>query len=192
MRRSRFLSTLVAGVCSIALLGASGHVADTRTVVIVVRHAEKASATDRDPVLSEAGTSRANALAAALQDAGVSAVITTQFQRTRLTAQPLADKRGLTAEVVQAVPQADVHARAVADAVRKHEGGTVLVVGHSNTVPAIIAALGGPKMPDLCDSAYSNLFIVVLGEPGGARLVRSRYGAADPPADATCANAMTR
>ncbi len=74
---------------------------------------------------------------------------------------------------------------------RRHAGSVVLVVGHSNTVPSIIAALGGPKLADLCDSAYSNLFVLVLGEPGGARLIRSRFGDADPAADPACA-AMTR
>ncbi len=164
---------------------------DARTVVVLVRHAEKASATERDPVLSTAGTARALALAEALKDANVSAVITTQLQRTKLTGQPLAEKRGLITEVVATESSVESHARAVAEAVRKHAGSVVLVVGHSNTVPAIIAALGGPKMPDLCDSAYSNLFVVVLGEAGGARLIRSRFGEPDVAPDAACA-AMTR
>src|SRR5690348_17209435 len=56
------------------------------SAVILVRHAEKASQTESDPVLSEAGTQRAKDLAAALADAGVGSVITTQLQRTRLTA----------------------------------------------------------------------------------------------------------
>jgi len=58
-------------------------------------------------------------------------------------------------------------------------------VGHSNTVPAIIEALGGPRMPDICESVYANLFILVPGA-GEARLVRSRYGAADPEPGADC------
>src|SRR3954467_14269916 len=59
--------------------------------VIIVRHAEKASQTDADPVLSDAGIQRAKDLAAALADAHVSTVITTQLQRTRLTAAPAVD-----------------------------------------------------------------------------------------------------
>jgi hypothetical protein len=67
----------------------------------------------------------------------------------------------------------------------------VLVVGHSNTVPAIIAALGGPKLPDLCDAAYSNLFLLHLPADGSApRLVRSQYGVADPPGADRCTAGM--
>jgi hypothetical protein len=76
------------------------------------------------------------------------------------------------------------HAKAVADQILKHAGGTVLVVGHSNTVPAIVAALGAPRPRDLCDSEYDQLFVVVIGDAGPPRLIRSRYGpaSADDPA----------
>jgi broad specificity phosphatase PhoE len=79
---------------------------------------------------------------------------------------------------VNAGPAAQ-HAKAVADQVLKHAGGTVLVVGHSNTVPAIIGALGAPQPRDLCDSEYDQLFVVIIGDAGPPRLVRSRYGAAN-------------
>lgn len=49
-----------------------------------------------------------------------------------------------------------------ADAVRRHAGRTVLMVGHGNTIPAIITALGGPKLADLCDAQYSMLFTLVI------------------------------
>ncbi|HEY4658820.1 MAG TPA: hypothetical protein VIH11_04850, partial [Gemmatimonadaceae bacterium] len=81
------------------------------------------------------------------------------------------------------------HAKAVAVAVRKHGGQTVLVVGHSNTVGAIIAALGGPRVPDLCDTQYSNLFTLVI-EGSSAKLIRASYGAPSPDPAASCANQM--
>jgi hypothetical protein len=59
--------------------------------------------------------------------------------------------------------------------VRRRLGEVVLVVGHSNTVPAIITALGGPSMPDLSESDYDDLFLLVPGPEGAARLVRSSY-----------------
>lgn len=157
------------------------------TVVILVRHAEKGTVPANDPPLTEAGAARARALVAALADANVQAVITTHLARTRDTGRPLAEARNITSEVVTAGGAG--HAQAVADAVRKHSGQTVLVVGHSNTVPAIIAALGGPKMPDICDSQYANLFTLVL-DGTSARLVRGSYGAASPDPTVSCANAM--
>ena len=158
------------------------------TVVYLVRHAEKADTT-RDPALSAAGEARAQALSAALQDAGVQAVVTTQLRRTALTAAPLARSRALTPEVVETSAQA--HPEAVARLVReRHAGKTVLVVGHSNTVPAIVGALGGPRLPDLCDAEYSRLFVLVLDGDAPARLARTHYGAADPPGAGECAAAM--
>ncbi len=64
------------------------------TVVYLVRHAEKAQASDNNPPLSEAGMRRAEALAQTLGDAGVSAIYTTQFKRTTDTAAPLAALAG--------------------------------------------------------------------------------------------------
>lgn len=146
------------------------------TLVLVVRHAEKASETARDPELSAAGTARAEALLAVARDAGVTAIITTQFVRTQATAARVAAERQLTPEIVPASASVSEHARAVADAARRHAGGVVLIVGHSNTVPAIVAALGAPAPPEICDSEYDNLFVVLIAPDAPARLVRSRYG----------------
>ena len=109
------------------------------TVVLLVRHGEKGAQPANDPPLSAEGQARANALVAVTRQAGVTAIITTQFERTRKTAEPTAVELKITPEVVQAGGAA--HAKAVADQVMKHVGGTVLVVGHSNTIPAIVGAL---------------------------------------------------
>ena len=157
------------------------------TVVVLVRHAEKAAQPAQDPPLSEAGAARARALVALARDAGVTAIITTQFVRTKTTAEPTATALNVTPEIVQAGPMPQ-HAKAVADQVMKHAGGTVLVVGHSNTIPAIVGALGAPQPKDLCDSEYDQVFVVVLGDTGPPRLIRSRYGAAS--ADDPACNSM--
>ena len=158
----------------------------TASLVLLVRHAEKAAEPASDPPLTAAGVARAQALAAALRDAGVTAVITTQLRRTRETAQPLAIARGLTPEVVS-ISRATVpaHVDAAVAAVRRHPGGVVLVVGHNNSVPAIIAALGGPRLPEICESTYGDLFILQLSGRE-ARLVRGHYGLPDPGAGPDC------
>ena len=172
------------------LLLAPAAVRAQATTVVLVRHAEKAPAPASDPLLSDAGQARAGALAEALADAQVQAVIVTPYQRTRLTAQPLVDKRGLTPQVVQVVPISPTHVADVARAVREHKGQGVLVVGHSNTIPAIVGALGGPKLPDLCDGQYAQLFTLVIPEQGTPSLVRSQYGAPDAPTAGDCARTM--
>jgi broad specificity phosphatase PhoE len=147
------------------------------TTVVIVRHAEKVD-DSTDPALSDRGVRRADALAAALADAGVQTVYTTQYRRTRDTAAPLASLLGLQPVVIASSGASTAeHAAAIAAAIReRHTGKAVLVVGHSNTVPAIIQALGGPDIGHIDDDAYANLFIVVISEQG-ARLIRATYGA---------------
>lgn len=161
-------------------------------LVLIVRHAEKADNSD-DPPLSAAGRARALALAEALSDANVEHVIVTHRQRTRLTAEPLTASRGLSPEVVPFASDMREHVRLVTEAVRRQGGKVVLVVGHSNTVPLIVHALGGPKMPDLCDSRYAALFAVVPGPVGElARVVVSSVGEPDAPGSASCGGMVPR
>jgi broad specificity phosphatase PhoE len=157
------------------------------STVILVRHAEKASQTDADPPLSAAGMQRARDLLAAIGEARVSSIITTQYIRTKETAAPVADALHLTPIVVANSGNVATHVAAVAAAVRSRPAGdVVLVVGHSNTIPAIIGALGGPKLPNLCDSQYATIFVLEMSGPKPPRLIRATYGAADP-VDRTCA-----
>jgi broad specificity phosphatase PhoE len=155
-----------------------------------MRHAEKASATDPDPSLSEEGKARALALADALRDARVSAIFVTPRKRTGETAAPLALAAKLTPTVVPFGATTPEHVAGVATAVRLAGDAAILVVGHSNTVPAIIAALGGPAMPDLCDAAYANLYIMRLPATGAPMLVRAQFGAPDH-AEASGCKGMT-
>jgi broad specificity phosphatase PhoE len=159
-------------------LGAQG-APGASTTIFVVRHAEKMAEPAGDPPLTAAGTARAEALAELLKDAGIRAVIATQFIRTRSTGEPTAKKLGLVVEPMDA--RAPTHMRMVADSVlAKHRGQTVLVVGHSNTVPGIIAAFGAPQPAAICDGEYDNLFVVTVPATGPASVVRLRYGAPSP------------
>ena len=181
--RRYFLTLLAAG-----LIG-SPAIAQPSTVILV-RHAEKASQTESDPTLSEAGAQRARDLAAALADAGVTTVITTQFQRTRLTAAPLVDAIKPKTIVVPVTGSLATHiADILAAVMARPSGEVVLVVGHSNTIAPIVAALGGPKMPNLCDSQYSKMFILEMTGANPPRLILANYGDADR-ADPVCARKM--
>jgi broad specificity phosphatase PhoE len=155
------------------------------TTVILVRHAEKATTPADDPPLTAAGEARARDLLDAIRDAGVSAIITTQFARTKATAQPTAAALGITPEIVSA--GGATHVQSVAAAVRQHAGQTVLVVGHSNTVPAIVGALGAKQPLAICDSEYDNLYVVTIAADGKANVVHAKFGA-PAPADAACAS----
>ena len=173
-------------ICALAFatVPASAQTAATTTTVILVRHAEKASSPADDPPLNRAGEERARDLAQAVRDAGISAIITTQFARTRATSQPIAAALGITPTVVAATNTK--HVQDVVAEIRKHAGQTVLVVGHSNTVPAIVEALGAKRPPAICDSQYDNLYVVTVPPSGAVGTVRAKYGEPSPP-DSTCA-----
>jgi broad specificity phosphatase PhoE len=183
-----WLRLLLLGACLPAALPASRLAAQqtaTTTTVLIVRHAEKID-DSTDPALADHGVRRADALAAALADAGVQAIYTTQYRRTRDTAAPVATLLGLQPVVIASsgASTAD-HAAEIAATVRaRNAGGTVLVVGHSNTVPAIIQALGGPDIGHIEDHAYANLFIVVVTAQG-THVIRATYGTT---ADATASD----
>ena len=150
--------------------------APPNTTIILVRHAEKADP-GADPVLSDAGARRAGVLADSLAHAGISGIIVTQFQRTRLTAQPLATRLVIEPVVVAAGGPVADHANAVVAMIRERFAGrTVLVVGHSNSVPAIIHALGVSPDVTIPDWEYDDIFVVKTNAAGHPALVRSRYG----------------
>lgn len=156
------------------------------TTVYLVRHAEKVPSIpgEIDPSISAAGKVRAKALAARLGTAGVTAIVTTQFRRTHETAEPLAIAIGVIPEVITAGRPGD--ADSTAAFVFRRRGEKVLIVGHSLTIPGIIGALGGPKLANLCESQYSDLFIMFLPPSGPAQLVRQHYGRGDPPQEREC------
>lgn len=180
MRTSRFTLAFFLTIGSTIAAAKEATAQGVPAMVILVRHAEKATVGGSDPSISDAGQARAKALGAAIADAHVTAIITTTFRRTFETAEPFAVAHGITIEKLALNGD-------VATAVRKHAGEVVLVVGHSNTVPAIVNALGGPKLPDLCDASYATMFTLVPSRDGlTAQVVKSKYGVADPEGAENC------
>lgn len=169
----------------VALLASAPVVSQDRGPVtaIVVRHAERAEALADDPGLTAAGQARANALLDVARKANVTAIITTQLLRTRSTAEPTAKALRITPEVVASTEPR--HVEKVAAAIRARTGQTVLVVGHSNTVPAILAALGVKDAVTICEMEYDKVFAVQISASGAASVTRSSYGS-PTPMDANC------
>jgi broad specificity phosphatase PhoE len=144
------------------------------TTLIVVRHADRAGSED---ALSAAGGLRAEALAHTLGAEPLAAIYHSDTRRAQDTAAPLARVLGLTPLVRPARDTSNL----VSEILAEHRGERVLVVGHSNTVPQIIAAAGGPALPDLPENEFDHLFVVTsAGLWGGTELMHLRYGQPSP------------
>ena len=146
---------------------------NTNTEYVIVRHAEKSTDDARDPSLSEAGYVRAQDLARLLVDSPISAAYATKYQRTQQTAAPTADAHGLSISTYDAM----LPAAQLATQLRTSHanGGTVLVVGHSNTVPDIAATLSGQETDAMPESECDRLYRVRIDNEGKASLVTERY-----------------
>ena len=148
--------------------------AAAQPTIFLVRHAERADTAPgtsptmaADPDLSDAGRARADSLATALKDAKITAIYATEFKRTQQTAAPLAKALGLTVTIVTSKNAPELIERL------KKSKGNVLVVGHSNTVPEIINALGVTTPVTIGDNEFDNLFLVTSGSPPA--LLRLHY-----------------
>jgi phosphohistidine phosphatase SixA len=165
---------LIRSVVAFFLFTGIAGTAIAQQTVFVVRHAERAdSGTSSggmmaaDPDLSEAGRARADSLARMLKDAGITAIYTTEFKRTQQTAAALAKALGIDTTTVPAKTPAPLIEGV------KAARGNVLVVGHSNTVPEVLKALGVTAPIKIDDSEFDNLFVVTMGTP--PTMVRLRF-----------------
>lgn len=152
------------------------------TTVIFVRHAEKAELPADDPPLSDAGKLRVEELTRQLVKAdvvqGIDAVYATPYRRTVETAKPVADALGLPVNSYDAGDTEAIMERIV----KQHKGKIILVVGHSNTLPALIGNMGASKkVPPIAEDEYDNIYIVSIPWFGKTKTIRLRYGAPYQP-----------
>ncbi|MFT7463876.1 MAG: hypothetical protein ACI9EF_002224 [Pseudohongiellaceae bacterium] len=135
------------------------------TTVFVVRHADRSG---HDDALSEAGHARAAALARLLQPTALDAIFSSEYDRTQKTVAPTAEAQGITTQIIPARSDTAAHI------LKEHSGQTVLVAGHSNTVPLILKGLGIPNVAELSEDAYGDLFVVTI-TAGQAQLLHLSY-----------------
>jgi len=172
-----WLLALTALTAAVVLTGAVWlWVTADSTVIVVVRHAEKVMDAGEDPPLNERGAARAALLARLFGDAQraghVDAIYAPPDQRSRLTAAPLALRLGLTPADVPTDDPRGLARRVL----HEHPGGRILIVGHGNTVPAIVAALSGASdIPPLGALDYGTLYIVTVPRLGHANYLRMTY-----------------
>ena len=160
--------------------------------VFLVRHAEKTSAPGDAP-LSPEGQKRADCLAVTLKDAGIKQIYVTDAMRTQQTAAPLAKALKITPKIL---PAKDPNAL-IKDLVYVG-GGNILVVGHSDTVPFVIARMQGGTVAPIGENEYDRMFVMTIAEAAGMPAATLHYcstgappKAAPTPAHPTKAPAKT-
>jgi broad specificity phosphatase PhoE len=132
--------------------------------VLAVRHADiDLPPGSADPGLNAAGLLRADALAHVVERAGVSTIFTSEFARTKQTAEPSARELGLVPRLTP--PPGTLVPDVLAG-----------LAGHSNTVPTILAALGAPSPPVIGEREFDNFFVLTTRSGNDVRLVHLRYG----------------
>ena len=141
--------------------------ANAAPTIFIVRHAEKASTGVKDPDLSPQGQKRADALARILKDSQVTSVFVTELKRTQETAAPTAKAADITPTLI---PANDIGA--LIEKLRVLNGNA-LVVGHGNTIPEVLKALGIATPVDIPEADYNEIFVVMTGD--SPQLLRLHY-----------------
>jgi 2,3-bisphosphoglycerate-dependent phosphoglycerate mutase len=146
--------------------------------IILVRHAEKmvVPPENKDPDISAQGEARAKEIARMFAGSGITAIYATQFKRTEQTVKPLAERLRVPVTVVEAKKTSDL----VSQIRARGAGETIFIAGHNNTVPEIIAALGGPSFPIIPETDFDNLYILTIQGDGVTKLVKLKFGSPLP------------
>jgi broad specificity phosphatase PhoE len=178
-RRRRRRIQLVIVYAAIAIGLAWFFESQATTTIIFVRHAEKVANPDDNPGLSAAGEARVAELTRQLVDAdvvaGVDAIYVTPYRRSVETAQPLAE--ALELPIRRYDPDPEQYEAVLEEILRNHKGEIILIVGHSNTIPGLIAELGASKnVPPIAEDEYDNVYIISIPWFGKTKTIRLRYG----------------
>ena len=155
---------------SLAILTTFSSVASAQRAVFLVRHADRLDDSEDTP-LSKAGEARAQLLARLLQDAGITAIYTSQFQRTIKTAEPLAMALQIKPVSIPAPDRDGLFKRIRSE----NTNDIVLIVGHDRSVPALLKLFGHPVDVKIAPTEYDNLFVLVPKDTGPPTVLRMRY-----------------
>lgn len=149
---------------------------DSVTTLFLVRHAEKVKDGSNDPILTPEGEARANELMYVLKHVELDAIYSTPYKRTQQTVLPTAKDKNLKIQNYKPGERSFLE-----KILNSYSGGTVLIVGHSNTIPILANELAGRQnYDDLDDATYDNLFIAHVHSNGQTKIIRMRFGAHTP------------
>lgn len=171
----RYTLILLLLTLSVSLSFAQTGFERTKTKIYLVRHAEKE--TGKDPVLTPAGRQRAGDLLRTLKHKNITHIYSTPYKRTQMTGDSLRIQLGIDTLIYAA----DTIGTDLINKIKSHNdvGKTILVIGHSNTIPALIRHLGVSDfaIKELNETEFDNLFLITY-KKRKPKIKAMKYGAA--------------
>jgi phosphohistidine phosphatase SixA len=161
--------SFVALVC-LAVVTTVASAAYAQRAVFLVRHADRLDESEDTP-LSKAGEARAQLLATLLKDSSISAIYTSQWQRTIKTAEPVASALKIKPVSLPVADREGLFRRLQTE----NRDDVVLIVGHDRSVPALLKMFGHPEAITIAPAEYDNLFVLVPKDTGPPMVLRLRY-----------------
>ena len=164
------MKTAFFAIVSLAVLTAFSSAACAQRAIFLVRHADRLDDSEDTP-LSKAGEARAQLLARLLKDAGVTAIYTSQFQRTIKTAEPFASALKIKPLSIPAADREGLFNRIRAD----NRDDIILIVSHERSMPVLLKLFGHPEDIKIAATEYDNLFVLVPKDASPPQVLRLRY-----------------
>ena len=164
------MKTAFFAIVSLAVLTAFSSAACAQQAIFLVRHADRLDDSEDTP-LSKAGEARAQLLARLLKDAGVTAIYTSQFQRTIKTAEPLASALKIKPLGIPVADREGLFNRIRAD----NRDDIILIVSHERSMPVLLKLFGHPEDIKIAPIEYDNLFVLVPKDGSPPQVLRLRY-----------------
>lgn len=136
------------------------------TTIYLIRHAEKAEGS-ADPGLSDQGKDRAAKWGSYFEDKNITNYYSTNYKRTTETMTAISafmSKMPAVGSSKQFRAEGyDPNNLLLSEVAKKNAGKNILVVGHSNTIPAQVNKLiGENKYTDMQENEYGNLYIIKI------------------------------
>jgi 2,3-bisphosphoglycerate-dependent phosphoglycerate mutase len=145
--------------------------AQETTTIVLIRHAEKVKDGTQDPALSAEGKQRAVVLVKMLEQNDIASIYSTNFKRTQQTVLPIAQAKGIA---VQTYHQTDLNW--LQKVAKENSGKTILIVGHSNTIPEMAnALLSEKKFEQYPDTLYDQMLVIQYNEKTKPSVLVLRY-----------------
>jgi broad specificity phosphatase PhoE len=141
---------------------------ESTTTIYLLRHAEKAADGTADPGISDAGRERTKAWGEYFKDKKIKSYYSTKYKRAVETASwtgtytlPNPGVPGTTTSLN--LRNYDPMTFSLNDVAQKHKAESIVIVGHSNTIPTLVNNfIGDRKYPDMQENEFGNLYIIKI------------------------------